>query len=89
MSMKCKVSNWMVLSVSNNKSFVTRGYYITKNFFSTFEDAREFMLEESEKYAKAKEKDLGKSEAFIDCGEYFVEIQIIDCSKDIKIIGIE
>lgn len=89
MSMKCKVSNWMVLSVSNNKSLVTRGYHITKNFFSSFEDAREFMLEESEKYAKAKEKDLDKSEAFIDCGEYFVEIQIIDCSKDIKIIGIE
>lgn len=31
--MKCKVSNWMVLSVSNNKGFVTRGYYITKKSF--------------------------------------------------------
>ena len=48
-SMKCKVSNWMVLTVSNNKTFVTRGYHITKKFFSTFENAREFMLEESEK----------------------------------------
>lgn len=87
--MKCKVNNWMVLSVSNNKSFVNRGYYITKKFFPTYEDAREFMLEESEKYAKAKEKDFDKNEVLIDCGEYFVEIQIIDCSKDIKIIGIE
>ena len=87
--MKCKVSNWMVLSVSNNKTFVTRGYYITKKFFSTYEDAREYMLEESYKYAKAKERDLSKNEAFIDCGEYFVQIQIIDCSKDIKIVGIE
>ena len=43
--MKCKVSNWMVLSVSNNKGFVTRGYHITKEFFSTYEDAREYMLE--------------------------------------------
>ena len=47
------------------------------------------MLEESNKYPKAKEIDLGKNEAFIDCEEYFVEIQIIDCSKDIKILGIE
>ena len=47
------------------------------------------MLEESNKCAKAKEKDLDKNEAFIDCGEYFVQIYIIDCSKDIKIIGIE
>ena len=47
MDMKCKVSNWMVLSVSNNKGFVTRGYYITKKFFSTYEDAREYMLEEN------------------------------------------
>lgn len=89
MSMKCKVNNWMVLSVSNNKTFVTRGYYITKEFFSTYEDAKEYMLKESDKYAKAKERDLSKNEAFIDCGEYFVQIQIIDCSKDIKIVGIE
>ena len=87
--MKCKVSNWMVLSVSNNKGFVTRRYYITKKFFSTYEDAREYMLEESNKYSNVKERDLGKNEVFIDCGEYFVEIQIIDCSKDIKILGIE
>ena len=47
------------------------------------------MLEESNKYANVKERDLGKNEVFIDCEEYFVEIQIIDCSKDIKILGIE
>ena len=71
MDMKCKVSNWMVLSVSNNKTFVTRGYYITKKFFSTYEDAREYMLEESNKYASVKERHLGKNEVFIDCEEYF------------------
>lgn len=87
--MKCKVNNWMVLSISNNKTFVTRGFYVRKEFFSTYEDAREFMLEESSKYTKAIERDLDKDEAFIDCGEYFVQIQIIDCSKNIKILGIE
>ena len=46
-------------------------------------------LEDLLEYAKAKERDLDKNEAFIDCGEYFVEIRIIDCSKDIKILGIE
>ena len=87
--MKWKVSNWMVLTINNSKELVTRGVYMSKKFFSTYEDAREYMLEESNKCAKAKEIDLYKNEAFIDCGEYFVQINIIDCSKDIKIIGIE
>ena len=87
--MKCKINNWMVLVINNSKALVTRGVYISKKFFSTYEDAKEYMLEESNKCAKAKERDLDKNEAFIDCGEYFVQIYIIDCSKDIKIIGIE
>lgn len=89
MSMKCKVSNWMVLEINNSKALVTRGFYVSRKFFSTYEDARDYMMEETEKYTKAKEKDLDKNEAYIDCGEYIVQMQIIDCSKDIKIIGIE
>ena len=87
--MKCKVSNWMVLTINNSRELVTRGVDVSKKFFSTYKDAREYMIEESNKYAKAKERDLDKNEAFIDCGEYFVQICIIDCSKEIEILGIE
>lgn len=89
MSMKCKVSNWMVLTINNSDKLVTRGFYVSRQFFPTYEDAKDYMIDETKKYAKAKETDLSNDESLIDCGEYFVQMQIIDCSKDIKIIGIE
>lgn len=37
--MECKVNNYMVLTVNNNDTLVTRGFYISKKFFSTYDKA--------------------------------------------------
>ena len=68
--MECKVNNYMVLTVNNNDTLVTRGFYISKKF-------------------KAKEVDIDKDSIYIDCGEYCIEMNVIDCSSYIKITGIE
>lgn len=86
--MKCKVNNYMVLIVNNNKDLVFRGFDISKKFFSSYDKAIEYMIEYSKKF-KAKEIDIEKEMAYINCGEYFVQIHIIDCSKYIEIIGVE
>ena len=86
--MEYKVSNYMVLIVNNNKTLVTRGFYISKKFFSSYDEARENMVEEAKKF-KAEAIDIKKDSVYIDCGEYCVEMNIIDCSKNIKIVGVE
>lgn len=86
--MECKVNNYMVLTVNNNDTLVTRGFYISKKFFSTYDKAREYMVETSKKF-KAKEVDIDKDSIYIDCGEYCIEMNVIDCSSYIKITGIE
>ena len=86
--MKCKVNNYMVLTVNDNKDLVFHGFYISKKFFSYYDEAREYMIEHSKKF-KAKEINIEKESVYINCGEYFVEIHIIDCSKYIEIIGVE
>ena len=80
--MKCKVNNYMVLTVNDNKDLVFRGFDISKKFFPDYDKAIEYMIEYSKKF-KAKES------AYINCGDYFVEIHVIDCSKYIEIIGVE
>ena len=86
--MECKVNNYMVLTVNNNDTLLTRGLYISKKFFSTYDKAREYMVETSKKF-KAKEVDIDKDSIYIDCGEYCIEMNVIDCSSYIKITGIE
>lgn len=87
--MKCKVNNYMVLIVNNNKDLVFRGFDISKKFFSNHDKAIGYMIEYSKKFKAAKEINIEKEMAYINCGEYFVQIHIIDCSKYIEIIGVE
>ena len=86
--MEYKVNNYMVLTVNNDKTLVTRGFYISKAFFCKYNEARDYMIETSKKF-KAKEVDIEKDSIYIDCGEYCIEMNIIDCSSYIKITGIE
>lgn len=86
--MKYKVNNYMVLTVNNNDTLAHRGFYISKEFFSTYAEAREYMIEETKKF-KTKEVDIEKDSIYIDCGEYCIEMNIIDCSSYIKITDIE
>lgn len=86
--MKCKVGNYMVLTVNNDKSLVTRGFYISRRFFSTYNAARNYMIEKSESF-KAKQLDIEKNSVYIECENFFVEMNIIDCSKIIEISGVE
>lgn len=81
------VNNFMVLIINSDKELVEKGIYVNKKFASTRKIAEEFMKEKAHSYKKAKKIQLEKTHAFIDCGEYFVQMQIIDCSKTIKILG--
>ena len=85
--MNFTVNNWMILIINSNKELVTRGTDVSKKFFKTFKEAHTDMLYSSRCYAKAKDVETDKYSAYIDCGEYFVQMQIIDCSKEIEIIG--
>lgn len=85
--MNFTVNNWMVLTINSNKELVTRGVDISKKFFKSYEEAHQDMVYASRCYAKAKEVEVDKYCAFIDCEEYFIQIQIINCSKEIEIIG--
>ena len=60
--MKCKVNNYMVLIVNNNKDLVFRGFDISKKFFSNYDKAIESMIEYSKKF-KAKEINIEKEMA--------------------------
>lgn len=85
--MKMTIENWMLLTINSNKELVTRGTDISKKFYKTFKEAHTDMLYSSRCYAKAKDIETDKSSAYVDCGEYFVQMQIINCSKEIEIIG--
>ena len=85
--MKITIENWMLLTINSNKELVTRGTDVSKKFFNTFKEAHTDMLYYSRCYAKAKDVETDKYSAYVDCGEYFVQMQIIDCSKEIEIIG--
>lgn len=85
--MKFTVNKWMLLVINSNKELVTRGVDVSKKFFDKYEDAYENMIDISKSYAKAKNVETDKHNAFVDCGEYFIQMQIIDCSKEIEIIG--
>lgn len=85
--MKYTVNNWMLLIINSNKELVTQGICVSNKPFNTYEDAYENMLQTSKSFAKAKNIETEKYKAFVDCGEYFVQIHIINCSKDIQIIG--
>ena len=85
--MKYTVNNWMLLIINSNKELVTQGVYVSNKPFNTYEDAYENMLQTSKSFVKAKNIETEKYKAFVDCGEYFVQIHIINCSKDIQIIG--
>lgn len=85
--MKMTIENWMLLTINSNKELVTHGIDISKKFYKTFKEAHTDMLYSSRCYAKAKDVETDKYSAFVDCGEYFVQMQIIDCSKEIEIIG--
>lgn len=84
--MKVTIENWMLLIINSNKELVTYGTNISKKFFKTFKEARADMLYYSRYYKKEKDSDIDKYSAYIDCGDYFVQMQIIDCSKEIEII---
>ena len=85
--MKITIENWMLLTINNNKELVTRGTALSKKFFRTLKEAHTDMLYSSRCYVKAKDVETDKYSAYVDCGEYFVQMQIIDCSKEIEIIG--
>lgn len=85
--MKIIIENWMLLTINSNKELVTRGIDVSKKFFKTFREAHTNMLYSSKCYARAKNVETDKYSAYVDCGEYFVQMQIIDCSKEIEIIG--
>ena len=87
--MKITIENWMLLTINSNKELVTRGTDVSKKFFKTFKEAHAYMLYSSRSYAKAKDEETDIYSAYVDCGEYFVQMQIIDCSKEIEILGIE
>lgn len=85
--MKYTVNNWMLLVVNSNEELVTRGISVSNKPFNTYEEAYENMLQTSKSFAKAKNVETEKYNAFVDCGNYFVQMHIINCSKDIQIIG--
>ena len=85
--MNFTVNNWMILIINSNKELITRGVDVSKKFFKSYEEAYKDMVYTSRCYAKAKDVETDKYSAYVDCGEYFVQIQIIDCSKEIEIIG--
>ena len=84
--MNFTVNNWMVLTINSNKELVTRGVDISKKFFKSYDEARKEMIYASRCYVKAKNVEDDKYCVFIDCDEYFVQMQIIDCSKEIQIL---
>lgn len=85
--MNYKVNNWMLLIVNSNQELVTQGVCVSNKLFNTYEEAYENMLQTSKSFAKAKNIETEKYKAFVDCGEYFVQMHIINCSKDIQIVG--
>lgn len=86
--MNYTVNNWMVLTINSDKGLVVDNrLFIIKKFFSSEKEATEYMADKTKTYAKAKEISVSKHSAFVDCGEYFIQMQVINCSKDIQIIG--
>lgn len=83
--MKYTVNNWMLLIINSCRELVTQGMYVSNKLFNTYEEAYEAMLETSKSFAKAQNIETEKYNAFVDCGEYFVQLQIINCSKNIYI----
>ena len=83
--MNYTVNNWMVLIINSDAELVTRGVFVLKRFFNTEDDARKFMIDGTKAYAKAKDIDINKYDAYVDCGDYFVQMNIVNCSKDIHI----
>lgn len=85
--MNYTVKNWLLVIVDSNKEMVMRGADISKKFFPSFEEAKDYMDKKSKSYKQAKAVELDRSTAYIECDDYFVQMEIIDCSKEIKIIG--
>ena len=85
--MKYTVNNWMLLIINSCRELVTQGIYVSNKSFNTYKEAYENMLQTSKSFAKAQNIETEKYNAFVDCGEYFVQLQIINCSKDIHITG--
>lgn len=85
--MKYTVNNWMLLIINSCRELVTQGIYVSNKSFNTYEEAYENMLQTSQSFAKAQNIETEKYNAFVDCGEYFIQLQIINCSKDIHITG--
>lgn len=85
--MNYAVKNWLVVIINSNKELVTQGVDISKKFFSSFEEAKDYMDSKSKSYKQAQKVSLENSTAYIECDDYFVQMEIIDCSKNIEIIG--
>ena len=85
--MKYTINNWILLIVNSNEELVTRGVCVSSQPFNTYEEAYENMVQTSKRFVKAKSIEIEKYNTFVDCGDYFVQMHIINCSKDIQIIG--
>lgn len=83
--MKYTVNNWMLLIINSCRELVIQGMYVSNKLFNTYEEAYEAMLETSKSFAKAQNIETEKYNAFVDCGEYYVQLEIINCSKNIYI----
>lgn len=81
------VKNWLVIVINSSKELVMCGVDISKKFFPSFEEAKDYIDKKSKSYKQAKKIDLEESTAYIECDDYFVQMEIIDCSKTIKITG--
>ena len=67
-------------------------YYYLKDKFGNIKQVYRHLVDKYGKLeiqilAKAKDVKTDKYSAYIDCGEYFAQMQIIDCSSEIEIIG--
>ena len=81
------IKNWLVVVVNSNKELVMCGVDISKKFFTSFEEAKEYMDNKAKSYKHSKNVNLDELTAYIECDDYFVQMEIVDCSKTIKITG--
>ena len=81
------VNNWLVVTINSNKEIITAGEVsVEKKFFETYEEAYEYMDEKSKSYKNTKEilcKDTSK--VCVQVRDYFVHMEIINCSTNLKI----
>lgn len=83
--MEFTVQNWLVLTINSDAERVLRGVDVEKCFCSSYEEAYDYMVKKAEGYKKATEIDIQKKSAYIQTADYFVQIEIIDCSSRVAL----